>query len=106
MGTTRSTSRQSDTLGGSSAEEGVGHVAGRDGDFDAAFFEDGDLRDGDVLGIADDRAGVAHAAARGRGGSGDEAGDGFRAIGLDPARGLDLGETPRPARETRALPGS
>jgi len=52
---------------------------------------------------ADDGAGVAHAAAGRSGGAGDEARDGFFAVGLDPARGLDFGGAPDFADHDDAL---
>jgi hypothetical protein len=73
------------------AEEGIGHIAGRDGDLDAALLKNGDLGRGGIFRPADDGAGVAHAPTCGSGGAGDEAGDGLVAVGLDPAGGLDLG---------------
>ena len=80
-----------DAFGVGGADEGVGHVGGRDGNFDAALLEDFDFGRGCVFGSTDDGACVAHAATGGSGGSGDEAGDGFFAIFFDPACGLDLG---------------
>src|SRR4051812_36400077 len=84
-------SAQRNALGLRGAEQGVSHVARGNRDLDATLLKDRDLRGRRILGAADDRAGVAHAAAGGSGRARDEARDGLLAVRLDPARGLDLG---------------
>src|SRR6185436_692554 len=51
-----------------------------------ALLHDGELLIGSALAAGDDRAGVAHALARRRRHTGDEADDGLLHVGLDPAR--------------------
>ena len=53
-----------------SAEEGVGHVGGGGGDFDAGGFQGFNFALGGAFASADDRSGLAHAAAGRGGGSG------------------------------------
>src|SRR5690606_12563015 len=74
-----------------SADEGVGHFGWCISNLDTALLEDGDLRGRGVLGAADDGTGVAHAAAGGGRGTGDETCDRLLAVQLDPTGGLDLG---------------
>src|SRR3989344_2328484 len=57
-------------------------------DLETALFHDGQLGIGRVGTTGDQRAGVAHALARGRGDTGDEADDGLFHVGLAPLGGF------------------